>query len=157
MTIPGVSTVVADVIIAETGADMGRFPSAGHLASWAGTCPGSHESAGRVKSTRTRPGNPYLKGALGIAAMSAAKGKDTFLGAKYRRVASRRGPIKAIVAVEHAMLVAIWNMLTKSAFYGDLGADFYARRNPDRAKQRALDQLRKLGYKVTITEEPAAA
>lgn len=157
VTIPGVSTVVADVIIAETGADMTRFPSAGHLASWAGTCPGSHESAGRVKSTRTRPGNPYLKGALGIAAMSAAKGKDTFLGAKYRRVASRRGPIKAIVAVEHAMLVAIWNMLTTSASYGDLGADFYARRNPDRAKQRALDQLRKLGYKVTITEEPAAA
>ena len=73
ITIPGISERVADVIIAETGADMGRFPTAGHLASWAGTCPGSHESAGRIKSTKTRPGNPYLKGALGIAAMSAAR------------------------------------------------------------------------------------
>ena len=77
VTIPGISTGVADVIIAETGADMTRFPSAGHLASWAGTCPGSNESAGRIKSTHTRPGNPYLKGALGIAAMSAARSKGT--------------------------------------------------------------------------------
>lgn len=97
VTIPGISTGVADVIIAETGADMTRFPSAGHLASWAGTCPGSNESAGRIKSTHTRPGNPYLKGALGIAAMSAARSKDTYLSAKYRRIASRRGPLKAIV------------------------------------------------------------
>jgi transposase len=97
ITIPGISTGVADVIIAETGADMTRFPTAGHLASWAGTCPGSNESAGRVKSTSTRPGNPYLKGALGIAAMSAARSKGTYLSAKYRRIASRRGPVKAIV------------------------------------------------------------
>ncbi len=108
VTIPGISTGVADVIIAETGADMTRFPSAGHLASWAGTCPGSNESAGRVKSTSTRPGNPYLKGALGVAAMSAARSHDTCLAAKYRRIAARRGPVKAIVAVEHAMLIAIW-------------------------------------------------
>jgi len=79
VTIPGISTGVADVIIAETGADMSRFPSAGHLASWAGTCPGSNESAGRIKSTQTRPGNPYLKGALGIAAMSAARSNGTYL------------------------------------------------------------------------------
>ena len=111
VTIPGISTGVADVIIAETGADMTRFPSAGHLASWAGTCPGSNESAGRIKSTQTRPGNPYLKGALGIAAMSAARSRGTYLSAKYRRIAARRGPVKAIVAVEHAMLIAIWNML----------------------------------------------
>ena len=88
VTIPGISTLVADVIVAETGADMAQFPTAAHLASWAGTCPGSNESAGRVKSTHTRPGNPYLKGALGIAAMSAARGRDTYLGAKYRRVAA---------------------------------------------------------------------
>ncbi len=112
VTIPGISVRVADVIIAETGADMTRFPSAGHLASWAGTCPGSNESAGRVKFTHTRPGNPYLKGALGIAAMSAARTNNTYLAAKYRRIASRRGPIKAIVAVEHTMLIAIWNMIT---------------------------------------------
>ena len=156
VSIPGISTGVADIIIAETGADMARFPTAGHLASWAGTCPGSNESAGRVKSTQTRPGNPYLKGALGIAAMSAAKGKDTYLAAKFRRIASRRGPMKAIVAVEHAILVAIWNMLTTGEFYQDPGGDFYVRRNPDKAKQRALAQLREMGYEVTLTR-PAAS
>ena len=150
VTIPGISVGVADVIIAETGADMSRFPSAGHLASWAGTCPGSNESAGRIKSTKTRPGNPYLKGALGIAAMSAASSKDTYLAAKYLRIASRRGPIKAIVAVEHAMLIAIWNMLTNGVLYDDLGGDFYTRRNPNKTKQRALDQLKQMGYDVTL-------
>jgi hypothetical protein len=130
---------------------MSRFPSAGHLASWAGTCPGNNESAGRVKSTKTRPGNPYLKGALGVAALSAARSRDTYLAAKYRRIASRRGPVKAIVAVEHAMLIAIWNMLINGVFYGEPGGDFYTRRNPDRTKKRALDQLKKLGYDVTLT------
>jgi len=134
---------------------MARFPSAGHLASWAGTCPGSNESAGRIKSTQTRPGNPYLKGALGIAAMSAARSKGTYLSVKYRRIAARRGPVKAIVAIEHAMLIAIWNMLSTGAFYCDPGDDFYARLNPDKAKNRAIDQLRKMGYAVTLN--PLAA
>jgi transposase len=153
-TIPGISTIIADVIIAETGADMSRFPTPGHLASWAGTCPGSHESAGRVTSTKTRPGNPYLKGALGVAAMSAAKSKDSYLAARYRRIASRRGPVKAIVAIEHTMLTAIWHMLTNGVAYHDLGGDFYARRAPDKTKQRAVNQLRQLGYTVTL--EPLA-
>ncbi len=156
-TIPGISTVVADVICAETGADMTRFPTAGHLASWAGTCPGSNESAGRVKSTKTRPANPYLKGALGIAAKSVARTKNTYLGAKYRRIASRRGPMKALVAVEHAMLVAIWNMANTGALYDDPGTDFYSRLRPDRAKSRALDQLRSMGYHVTLSPLEAAA
>lgn len=151
VTIPGISTLIADVIIAETGGDMNRFPTAGHLASWAGTCPGSNESAGRVKSTHTRPANPYLKGALGVAAMSAAKSHDTYLSAKYRRIASRRGPIKAVVALEHAMLIAIWNMLTTGTSYSDPGGDYYTRLNPDKARNRALDQLRKMGYEVTLT------
>ena len=150
-TIPGIATGVADVIIAETGADMSRFPTAGHLASWAGTCPGSNESAGRIKSTKTRPGNPYLKGALGTAAMSAARTKNTYLGVKYRRIAARRGPMKAIVAVEHAMLVAIWNMTTTGTLYDDPGPDFYTRLHPERAKRRALDQLRAMGYDVTLS------
>jgi transposase len=149
-TIPGISTRVADVIIAETGADMSQFPTAGHLASWAGVCPGSNESAGRVKSTRTRPGNPYLKGALGIAAMSAARSHDTYYAAKYRRIASRRGPIKAVVAIEHAMLIAVWNMLQTGETYDEPGGDFYAKRNPERAKRRAVDQLRNLGFTVTL-------
>jgi transposase len=112
--------------------------------------PGSNESAGRVKSTHTRPGSVYLKGALGSAAMSAASSRDTYLGAKYRRIASRGEPIKALVAVEHAMLIAIWNMLTTGTFYEDPGGDFYTRLNPDKAKKRALDQLQKMGYAVTL-------
>ncbi len=156
VSVPGISVLVADVIIAETGADMSRFPTAGHLASWAGTCPGSNESAGRVKSTKTRPGNPYLKGALGIAAMSAARSHDTYLAAKYRRIASRRGPVKAIVAVEHAMLIAIWNMITNGVFYDDLGGDYYTRLNPEKTKQRALNQLRQMGYDVTLNPPPSS-
>ena len=156
VTIPGISVLVADVIIAETGADLSRFPTAGHLASWAGTCPGSNESASRIKSTKTRPGNPYLKGALGIAAMSAARSHDTYLAAKYRRIASRRGPIKAIVALEHTMLIAIWNMITNGVFYDDLGGDYYTKLNPDKTKQRALNQLRQMGYEVTLHPLPAA-
>ena len=124
ISIPGVSMTVADVIIAETGADMTQFPTAGHLASWAGTCPGSNESAGQVKSTHTRPGNPYPKGALGIAAMAASRTRDTYLAAKYRRITARRGPMKAIVALEHSMLIAIWHMLTNGTFYQDPGADY---------------------------------
>jgi transposase len=150
VTIPGISTGVADVVIAETGGDMSRFPTAGHLASWAGTCPGSNESAGRVKSTHTRPGNPYLKGALGTAAMSAARSKNTYLSAKYRRIASRRGPLKAVVALEHAMLVAIWHMLNDGTLYSDPGDDFFTRRNPDRSRMRAVEQLQRMGYKVTL-------
>jgi transposase len=154
ITVPGISTLVADVVIAETGGDMSRFPTAGHLASWAGTCPGSNESAGKVKSTKTRPGNPYLKGALGVAALSASHGKDTYFAAKYRRIASRRGPVKAIVALEHAMLVAIWHMITNDVPYGDPGGDYFTRLNPDKAKYRAVHQLEKMGYSVTL--EPLA-
>ncbi|MHB8380109.1 MAG: IS110 family RNA-guided transposase [Acidimicrobiales bacterium] len=154
-TIPGISTRAADVIVAETGADMSRFPTAKHLASWAGVCPGSNESAGRVKSTRTRPGNPYLKGVLGIAALSAIRSRDTYYCAKYRRIASRRGPIRAVVAVEHSMLTAIWNMLQSGESFNDPGGDYYTRLRPERAKNRALQQLRQLGFSVTL--EPSVA
>lgn len=142
------------MIIAETGADMTRYPTAGHLASWAGTCPGSNESAGRVKSTHTRPGNPHLKGALGIAAMAAGHGHGTYFAARCRRIASREGR-RAIVAVEHSMLIAIWHMLTNGTSYEDPGDDFYTRLNPDRAKNRALEQLHNLGYTVTL-QNPGA-
>jgi len=151
-TIPGISTTVADIITAETGADMSRFPTADHLASWAGVTPGSHESAGVVKSTRTRPGNSHLKGALGIAAMAASRSHDTYLSARYRRIASRHGPLKAVVALEHAMLIAIWHMANTGALYDDPGADFYTRLRPERAKQRAIKQLTTMGYRVTLDE-----
>jgi transposase len=153
--IPGISTPVADVVIAETGADMARFPTAGHLTSWAGTCPGNNESACRAKSTHTRAGNPYLKGALGVAAMSAARSHGTYYSAKYRHIATRRGPLKAIVAVEHAMLIAIWNILTTGEHYNDPSDDFYTRLKPNKTKNRAIDQLPKMGYDVTL--KPLAA
>jgi transposase len=149
-TIPGIGLLTADVIIAETGADMTRFPTAGHLASWAGTTPGSNESAGRVKSTKTRPGNPYLQGALGAAAMSLAKSPNTYLGARYRRIASRRGPMKANVAIQHKMLTTIWHMATTGTLYEDPGADYFSRLHPERAKNRALHQLETMGYEVTL-------
>jgi transposase len=120
-TIPGIGGFTADVVVAETGADMTRFPTAQHLASWAGTTPGNNESAGKVKSRRTRPGNPYLQGALGTAAMSISHTHDTYLAAKYRRIATRRGPLKANVAVQRALLVAIWNIATTNTSYHDPG------------------------------------
>lgn len=149
-SIPGISTLVADVIIAETGGDMTRFPTPGHLASWAGVCPGHHESAGKVKSTRTRPGNPHLKGALGIAAMAAGRTRNTYLGARYHRIATRRGGRKAIVAIEHTLLTTIWTIAHTGAFYDDLGADYYTRRRPDRTRTRAIHQLEAMGYTVTL-------
>jgi transposase len=149
-SIPGIGTLTADVIVAETGADMSRFPTAAHLASWAGTTPGSNQSAGKVKSSRTRPGNPYLQGALGAAAMACAQNPGTYLGAKYRRIATRRGPQKANVAVQHAMLTAIWHMGANGTFYDDPGADYFTRLNPGRARNRAIHQLQAMGYHVTL-------
>lgn len=149
-SIPGIATATADVIVAETGADMSRFPTAKHLASWAGTTPGNNESAGKVKSSKSRPGNPYLQGALGAAAMACAQNQHTYYGARYRRIASRRGPQKANVAIQHSMLIAIWHMGTTGTLYDDPGADYYTRLHPGRAKKRAIHQLESMGYRVTL-------
>ena len=149
-SIPGISTGIADVIIAETGADMTVFPTAKHLASWAGTAPGNNASAGKVKSAKTRPGNPYLQGALGAAAMWAAQNPRTFIGARYRRIATRRGPQRANVAVQHTLLTAIWHMGTTGTLYQDLGGDYYTQLNPERSRTRAIRQLEALGYRVTL-------
>ena len=155
ITIPGVSNAVADVIIAETGGDMSEFETPGRLASWAGVCPGQNESAGRVKSAHTRPGDKYLKAALGIAALSVSRSKGTYLAARYRRIAARRGPIKAVVAIEHTILTAVWHMLRNGEVYIDPGADYYTRLDPQRARNKAIRQLQNLGYEVVIT--PVAA
>lgn len=156
-TIPGVSTTVADVLVAETGADMSRFETPGRLASWAGVTPGSNESAGRIKSTRTRPGNRYLKGTLGVAALSIARYPDnTYLGARYKRIIVRRGKMKAIVATEHAILTALWHMLAEGECYHDPGSDYFTRKDPDKAKNNALKRLQVLGYDVTLTTRQAA-
>lgn len=156
-SIPGFSTTIAEIVVAETGGDMRIFPTAGHLASWAGTAPGSHESAGRVKSTKTRPGNRYLKGALGTAALSVSRSKGTYFSAKYRRIAPRHGPMKALVAVEHSMLLAVWNMLTNGDLYRDPGADYFTRRTPTKTRARAVAQLEALGYRVTLAPLPDTA
>lgn len=155
VTIPGVSTLVADVIIAETGADMTVFDTAAHLASWAGVCPGQNESAGKMKSSHTTHGNKYLKGALGVAALSVSRSKGTFLAARYRRLVTRRGKPRAIVAIQHSILVAVWHMLRNGEAYEELGADFYTQRDPQRTRARAIRDLEALGYQVVIT--PAAA
>lgn len=151
-TIPGIGALTAEVIIAETGADMTRFPTADHLASWAGTTPGNNESAGKVKSSRTRPGNPYLQGALGAAAMACSHNPHTYFGARYRRIAARRGPQKANVAIQHSMLIAIWHMGTNGCLYNDPGSDYFTRLHPDRAKTRAIHQLEAMGYQVTLSQ-----
>ncbi len=154
-SIPGIGVPTADVIIAETGADMSVFPTAGQLASWAGVCPGHHESAGRKKSSKTRPGDRWLKGALGAAALSIARHPGTFLHVKYQRLAKSRGKAKAVVAIEHTLLTLVWTMLTTGAYYNEPGPDYYARRNPERAKNHAIRQLEALGYNVTL--QPAGA
>ena len=155
VTIPGVSTVVADVVIAETGADMTVFETAAHLASWAGVCPGQNESAGKVKSSHTTHGNRYLKGAIGTAALSASRSKNTYLAARYRRLVSRRGPMRAIVAIEHTILTAAWHMLRNGEAYDEPGTDYYTRRDPQRTRNRAIRDLEALGSQVVIT--PLAA
>jgi transposase len=151
-TIPGVGERTAQVITAETGADMSVFASAAHLASWAGVCPGHNESAGRVKATHTRHGNPYLKGALGIVALAITHTKGSHLAAKYRRLAGRIGAKKALVAIEHTVIVTIWHMGTNRTAFTDLGPDYYARHHsPERAREQAVDMLKRLGFNVQLT------
>jgi transposase len=154
--IPGIGRTAAAVIIAEIGVDMGRFPTAGHLTSWARFAPGVKESAGKTKGKgATGHGNRYLARVLGEAAVSAGK-TNTFLGERYQRIARRRGKKKAIVAVGRSLLVIIWHLLSDpDAHYTDLGPGFHASRiDPERRKRAHIHQLEALGYKVTI--EPAA-
>ena len=150
--IPGVGVTAARVIVAEVGVDMTRFPTPGHLASWARFAPGVKESAGRKKGRgATGHGNHYLAAALGEAAVSASK-TNTFLGERYRRIARRRGNKRAVVAVGRSILTIIWALLSDpDAQFHDLGPDFYATRlGADRAKRNHIRQLEALGYKVTL-------
>jgi Transposase IS116/IS110/IS902 family len=122
------------------------FPSAAHLASWAGVCPGNNESAGKRHSGRSRRGSKWLTGTVIEAARAAARTRDTYLGAQYRRIRARRGANRASLAVAHSLLVAVWHMLTTGETYTDPGADYYTRRDPARATRRLIAQLERLGH-----------
>ena len=153
VTIPGVSQRTAQVIIAEIGADMSRFPDAGHLASWAGMCPGNNESAGKHRSGRTRHGSKWLRKALIEAAHAASRTKDTYLAAQYAQIRYRRGPQRAAVAVGHSILVIVWHLLTNGEPYNDLGGDYFDKQRTSDARQRRLvAQLEAMGNTVTLTQ-----
>jgi transposase len=149
--IPGVGPRTAEVLAAEVGLDMGRFPSAAHLASWAGMCPGSYESAGKRKGGTTRKGNKWLRRALVEAACAAARNKATYLAARYRRLLVRRGKRRAAVAVGHTLLCLVYALLADGEVYHEPGPGYLDERHRRRVEQRALDQLRALGYEVTLT------
>jgi transposase len=153
-TIPGIGPKAAEIIIAETGADMSTFATAAHLASWIGVCPGLNESAGVSKSGKIRNGNANLKRVLGVAAMSAIRRKDSYYSAYYRRLAARRGGKRALVAVMHKIAISIWHVLHDKTDYRDLGADYSARRDPERAMRRMQREANTLG--LTIRFDPIA-
>jgi transposase len=160
-TIPGVQRRTAEVIIAETGGDMSVFPSARHLASWGGQCPGNDESAGKRRSGHARKGSRWLGIALTEAALASTRTKDTYLAAQYRRLRPRRGHKRALGAVKHSILVAVWHMLSTGELYREPGGDYFERRrDPDREAARLIAQHQHLGHNVTLqpaTSEPAAA
>jgi len=149
-TIPGVGRATAEMIVAEIGVDMSRFPTADHLASWAGLCPGNNESAGKRKSGKTRKGDGWLREALVEAAWAAARTKGTYLNAQYHRLAGRRGKKRALVAVAHSIIIAIWHMLSDGEAYKDLGYGYFDQRDKDALARRMARRLEGLGYKVTI-------
>jgi transposase len=155
MTIPGVGQRTAEVIIAEIGTDMAVFPTAGHLASWAGQCPGNDQSAGKRRSGRTRKGSKHLNGALKDAAMAAMRTNDSYLQALYRRKKPQLGHGRALGAVKHSMICAVWHMLSTGELYRDLGGDYYSRRNPERQTKRLVSQLQRLGHTVTLKKAAA--
>ena len=156
-TIPGVGETVAQIIAAESGVDMERFPTDHHLASWAGMCPGNNESAGKRKSGKTTKGSRYLRAALVQAAWAASHQKETYLAAQYKRLGKRMGKQKALIAVGHSILVIAYHVLQTRTSYQDLGGDYFDRRNVDKQRKRLIRQLEGLGLKVTVEEIKEAA
>jgi len=156
-TIPGVNKKAAEIIIAEIGVDMTKFPTSGHLASWAGMCPGNNESAGKHLSGRTRKGDPWLSGLLTQCGWAARRTRGTYLAAQYWQIAKRRGREKAAVAVGHSILMIAWHILTEDCEYQELGGDWFDRRqDPEVQRKRFVRQLEALGYEVTVEMKEAS-
>jgi transposase len=149
-TIPGLGRRAAERVLAELGPDLSRFPSAAHLASWAGLCPGNNESAGKRHSGRCRPGNAWLKAVLVEAAWGAVRSHDSYLAALYHRLAARRGAKRAIVAVAHAILVIIYHLLRDGTTYYELGGNYFDERDREATVRRSVRRIERLGYKVTL-------
>jgi transposase len=156
-TIPGVQRRAAEVIIAETGADMSRFPTPGHLASWAGLCPGQNESAGKRKSGKTRKGSKWLRMTLTESARAASRTRNSHLSERYRQLARRRGDKKAIIAIAHEILTLTWQLLSTDQPYRDPGPTRLHQHDQDLARRRAIRQLERLGHSVTLQPLPQAA
>ena len=149
-TVPGIGRRAAEIVIAELGADLRRFPSAKHLASWAGMCPGNAESGGKRLSGKTRKGNRWLRQVLIEIAHVAAKTRGTYLAAQYRRIAARRGKKRALVAVAHTVLVIIYHILTRRQPYRDLGEAYFDQLERQHVERRLIRRLERLGYSVTL-------
>ena len=147
---PGLGKRSAEIILAEIGQDMTRFPTSGHICSWAGVCPGNNESAGKRRSGKTRKGNKILKSTLVECAQSAVRRKDTFFYAQYQRIARRRGKKRATLAVAHSILIAIYYMIKEDKEYQDLGADFYNKFNKEKKANAYMKKLKELGYEVQL-------
>jgi transposase len=156
-TIPGIDERAAQNIVAEIGVNMDQFPTAGHLASWAGMCSGNRESAGKRKSGKTRKGDQWLRATLVQSAWAASHTKNTYLSAEYRRLAGRRGKKRALIAVGHTMLVLIYHMLKRKTTYQELGGDYFDRLDTDRLTQGLVRRLQKLGHEVTLKPKESAA
>jgi len=156
-TIPGVARATAEIIVSEIGTDMSRFPSAAHLAAWAGVAPGNNESAGKRRSGKTRKGNKSLGAALTQAAQAAAHTKDTYLSALFHRIAARRGKKRAIIAVAHSILVMGYHMILRNQPYKELGSNYFDQRDVEKATSRLVGRLEKLGYAVSLQHNTAPA
>ena len=156
-TIPGVGQRAAEILIAEIGTDMSRFPSAKHLASWAGMCPGNHESGGKRLSGKTRKGSRWLRQSLVEIAHVASKTKNTYLAAQYRRIAARRGKKRALIAVGHTVLTIVYTMLTRQQPYQELGAAYFDQRERHRVERRLVQRLERLGYEVALQPRALAS
>ena len=154
-TIPGVARQTAEIIVSEIGIDMNRFPTANHLAAWAGLAPGNYESAGKRLSSKTRRGNRVLRAALVQAAHALTQTK-TYLAAQFRRLTPRRGRKRAAVAVAHSILVIAYHLIKRNEPYRDLGANYFDQQRPEAATKSLVKRLERLGYQVSLQPQATA-